>query len=72
MQNIAFSKNELKEIQTQEAQLVKQSLGLLTRTRDTKLLYVLGIDPIEIRDTSSKSVPLSVPLFAFYENYIAY
>jgi hypothetical protein len=49
-ENIIYRKNEIKKLQTMEATLVKRSLGLSSRTRTTKLLYAMEIEPTDIRE----------------------
>jgi hypothetical protein len=50
MENVILRKNEIKQLQTIEAKMVKRSLKISYRTRNTKILHALNIEPIEIRD----------------------
>jgi hypothetical protein len=54
MENTILRKNEIKQLQTQEAKLIKRSLQLSTRTKNTDLLYALNLEPIQQRDIYSK------------------
>jgi hypothetical protein len=50
MENVILRKNEIKQVQTIEADMVKRSLKLSYLTRNTKILHALNIEPIELRD----------------------
>lgn len=54
IENINLRKTELKKLQTIEATLIKRSLGLSNRTRNTNLLYALNIEPMDLRVKLSK------------------
>ena len=72
MENVNLSPDELKNLKTFDANFIKRSNGLSTRSRSTALLYSVGLSPLPI-SLLKRKISFFIALFKneMTKNYLA-